>query len=234
MALTDALTRSYGPLPGWAWAGVVGAGIWLLLPRLRGSSSATPGRATATPGPDATYGLGYAQGLQSAGANAPAPSRSGAAGTTATNSEQVPIYLRSQPGPQGVAALLAPGASVPAAGAPVTGGSYTTPSGLTSNQWQPVTYSGTTLYAPAIQVRVADAIMAGLGGAAALGSRSAEMMSPWHPLVTTGHRYPHFVRAVGGAPNHTREVHRVAEQAGVHPARVMMMNPHPTGWLRVA
>ena len=55
-----------------------------------------------------------------------------------------------------------------------------------------------------------------------------------HPLVGAPVPYGHFVRAVGGAANHRREIHRVASQAGVHPARVAMLNPHPTGMIRVA
>ena len=75
--------------------------------------------------------------------------------------------------------------------------------------------------------------LGGIGGGS-VGSRSATLFAGHHPLARVAHRYPHFVRAVGGAPNHTREVHRVAQQSGVHPARLMMLNPEPTGWLRVA
>jgi hypothetical protein len=75
---------------------------------------------------------------------------------------------------------------------------------------------------------------AGVGGPASIGSRSATLWSAHHPTLSAPHRYPHFVRSIGGAPNHTREIARVAEQAGVHPARLLMLNPEPTGYIRVA
>jgi len=236
VAITDALTRSYGPLPGWAWAGVVGAGIWLLLPRLRGASGTSTSGATATPGPDATYGLGYAQGLQAAG-----PSSSGATpiGTPTTPTWQfgpgwqnlgsgrwiwrvTPTFRQQYPQ---FGAQSFPGSSSPPEIAFPNAPQY-------GWQWAAVP-EGETDVAYAQQLN-ANPASAGVGGPGAMGSRSASLMSPWHPLVSAHHRYPHFVRAVGGAPNHTSEVARVAQQAGVHPARLMMLNPNPNGWVRVA
>ena len=78
----------------------------------------------------------------------------------------------------------------------------------------------------------------GVGGPAARkfhsGSRSSHEWHDAHPLVGARVLYPHYVRAVGGPARHVHEVHRVARQAGIHPARVLMLNPQHTGRIRIA
>ena len=89
-----------------------------------------------------------------------------------------------------------------------------------------------------------DVSGAGTGAAAggptprkhAIGSRSANLMHDAHPLIGAPVKYAHYVR-VGGprtAHAHHANVNRVAQQAGVHPARVAMLNPVPTGLIRIA
>lgn len=75
---------------------------------------------------------------------------------------------------------------------------------------------------------------AAVGGPASVGSRSATLMHYAHPLLTRRVVYSHFVRAVGGPAAHKAEVHRVAGQAGVHPARLEALNPVYTGKIRIA
>lgn len=244
--ITGALTQKYGPLPGWAWAGVAAAGAWLLLPRLRGAAGTTSSTTSASgPSSDSVYGLGYAQGLQAAG-----PAASANPVGAIASAVQSMVTLKGRPGYRtdasgraiigiwripgtsgGEVTELTEGTSLQSAGQPVEGELYSN-----SKFWQPVRLSdGSVGYVWAPDTIVAtQSTTGGVGGPGAMGSRSADLMSPWHPLVTAHHSYPHFVRAVGGAPNHSREVVRVAQQAGVHPARLMMLNPDPTGWVRVA
>jgi hypothetical protein len=77
---------------------------------------------------------------------------------------------------------------------------------------------------------------AGLGGgrAHARGGRSADLMAGHHPLMRAVPLRAHWVKAVGGPSNHHAEVARVARQAGLHPARLLALNPRATGFIRVA
>lgn len=233
--ITGALTQKYGPLPGWAWAGVAAAGAWLLLPRLRGAAGTTSSTTSASgPSSDSVYGLGYAQGLQAAGPAAPAPTaatpgRRGVVKATDPGYTGAAGIFASPTTQSGTIAIVPQGTSLNVSGPPITGQPW---GGV--DYWWPVNYGGQTGYVSGSLFQLQDSGPVGVGGPAPLGSRSADLMSPWHPLVTAHHSYPHFVRAVGGAPNHSREVVRVARQAGVHPARLMMLNPNPNGWVRVA
>jgi len=233
------LTRKYGPLPGYAWAGAAAIGAWFLLRGRQGTASTAKTGATATPGPDATYGLGFAQGLQSAGPGPPASTTSDTSrkykarskpwGFEPPDTANIPIY--AQPNQQGGVLGYVPfGTQFTAGGDPVQGQRIDV--GVAqSDYWIP--YKGGYVSGVDAIIDAAQGGPARVGGPAAIGSRSSTLMAPHHPLVTEHHRYPHFVAAVGGAPNHTREVIRVAKQAGVHPARLMMLNPQPTGWIRV-
>lgn len=233
----NVLTRKIGPLPAWAWGGLAAAAVWFFFLRQRGapSPSGTSSSNGTSPAGQATtdYSLGYAQGLQSAGAQQ---------GTT-TNGLTLLIRQALSTGPtapydqgaQGPPIRQSPGISptigtapfgskITATGAAVTGQANE----LGNPLWYPVQYGGQTGWLNAGDV-------AGTGGARPGNSRSlAPVWSDAHPAVGGPVRYAHFVRAVGGPGNHQREVRRVASQAGVHPARVAMLNPVPTGMIRVA
>lgn len=74
----------------------------------------------------------------------------------------------------------------------------------------------------------------GMGGPA-IGSRGSHLWhTGGHPLHKEQPIFPHYVRARGGAKLHHAEIHRVARQTGVHPARLMALNPRYTGVIRVA
>jgi hypothetical protein len=248
------LTRKIGPLPGWAWGGLVAVAAWYFFLRSKpgtttGSTSAAG--ASATPGPDATYGLGFAQGQQAAGASAmPAPvPTSPAAPALFMTATKGGGYIYSTPGGANNGSLLGffAGQPLKILGPAVPGpnyGSSTSPGlvGVTSNQYLPVQYGSQTGYvwAPEVVVGTGPDNGTGIGGVGtsrkfAIGSRrSAPVWSDAHPLVGGPVRYPHYIQAVGGPGNHRREVARVARQAGVHPARVAMLNPTYTGRIRVA
>lgn len=241
MNIASTLTQKIGPLPAWAWGGLAAVGVWYFL--LRGKATGATGNAAAAGSQlSSGYGLGYAQGLQAAGPLATSATTGGKgtvrAGSSNPGLAQAP-YSNSQ------IPLYATGAdpSNPTYGAhrvglvpfgtslTVTGPSTQVPWGTGQSTLLPVNYLGSTYY-----VSVDDVTQtAGIGGARrSIGSRSANLWHHSHPLIGARVPYQYHVRAVGGAPNHAREVHRVALQAGVHPARLMALNPTPTGYIRVA
>jgi len=242
------LTQKLGPLPLWAWGGLAAVGVWFFFLRDKTGTStgATNGSGVAgatTPGPNSVYGLGYAQGLQAGAVQpAPAPAKSGPAPCDPTQWKQM-----------GAGFLYAPGGS--AASVPIAGQTYfylQTPGAVQGYLAQ----GGQVFFFPAPCVPVPTIFGPGgpspgtpaygvsssptaIGGPAprrshAVGSRSAWLWHDAHPGIGAPVRYPHFVRAVGGPANHRREVQRVAAQSGVHPARIGMLNPVPTGMIRVA
>ena len=111
--------------------------------------------------------------------------------------------------------------------------------GAFSWQWAPVPQgndpNGTAWtdqsYAAALNAAGKGGPWYGRGGS--IGSRSANLWWGGHPLLKQRIRYPQFVKAGGGPAQHQVEVHRVARQAGVHPAQVLAANPHFTGLIRV-
>jgi len=240
------LTRRIGPLPGWAWGGILAAGVWWFFLRGKtGSTSPTTGAAT-TPGPDATYGLGFAQGQQAVQASLPQQAtaavqnfmlqlrgnvnpETGQAfpGSTPVN---IPLFADTQASRQ--IGTMPISSSVSASGAPVQG----TYNGRQVEYYPVPGPGGSTAYILAQDV--AGIQQGGIGGPTrkhAIGSRArAPEWHDSHPLIGAPVRYAHYVRAVGGPGNHRREVARVARQAGVHPARVAMLNPQYTGRIRVA
>lgn len=231
---TSILTRKIGPFPGWAWGGLVAVAAWYFL--LRGKPAGTSTNAAAAGSQlQSGYGLGYAQGLQAAGPQ-----------TQAQQVAQTPgnllrlVTQQASPGnwPQGVPVWDSPhtggnpvayvpyGSAIPTTGAQVNAGGFT---------WYPVTGpGGSTGWIASNTVAGFGGASQGIGGAKSIGSRSANLMHHAHPLIGARVPYQFHVRAVGGAPNHAREVHRVALQSGVHPARLMALNPTPTGYIRVA
>jgi hypothetical protein len=228
--------RTFG-LPNVALVAAAAAVIWLFFLRGRPTSSTS---AVTAPGANSTYGLGFAQGLQ-AGAVQPAPPAAPAQaaarpGTATLVSAPRFGELASQPGPPVYDAngrvtgqFLPWGTTVNVAGSPVGNGAL-----------YPVTGpGGDTVYVARLDVAsfTAPGQGGGIGGPVrkhAIGSRSAHQWQDAHPGVGARVPYAHYVRAVGGPRNHIREVHRVAQQSGVHPARILMLNPEPTGRIRVA
>jgi hypothetical protein len=228
------LGKKLGPLPTWAWLGLVGVGAWYFL--LRGKVG-TPNAAASGSALNSGYSLGFAQGQQAAAPGAPGPAPGGPASSPVNASDWKRAgsgWLYAPNGVEGTFVLAGqqyyhltdPGAAnaysqaggvtyfFPAPGLPAPY-PWGTPTGATP---------GTAIYGVRPAVGVGGAR---IGGPAAIGSRSANLWHHAHPLVGARVPYSYHVRAVGGAPNHAREVHRVATQAGVHPARIMMLNPDP-------
>jgi hypothetical protein len=212
------LTRKYGPLPGWAWAGAAALGAWFLIPKLTGSKSGTTGTANAAASGSqlsSGYGLGYAQGLQAAQVAQPAQSSV----TTSPTQSQATVPSFQQ--------WLLTG---------VTGQRQDLAQAIAGGRWNDLTgqYAKETAQLESSGAVPGTGGPISVGGPGAKGSRSAFLMAGHHPLIKMPPRHEYFVRAVGGPGNHTREVARVAQQAGVHPARLMMLNPNPGGYIRVA
>ena len=162
------------------------------------------------------------------------------------------VPIRPRPGPVGFIGLVPFGSTIQATGQPVQGdnnlGSPASPSGPTASSatpqqgvstWWPVGYAGAIGYLSAYDVSGQGQPGVGVGGPSrkhAIGSRSANLYHDAHPLIGASVRYAHYVR-VGGprtAAAHHANIHSVAQQAGVHPARVAMLNPVPTGLIRIA
>ena len=53
MAFTDTITRKYGPLPGWAWAGLAGGAFYLWERHKANAAASTDPTATDATGTDA-------------------------------------------------------------------------------------------------------------------------------------------------------------------------------------
>lgn len=245
--------RTFG-IPNVVLIGAAALGVWFLF--LRGRATGPTSKAGTSPSGQATtdYSLGYAQGQQAATANQQASSSAQASSSSQSQCPpDTPVNLadwrRSSAGfaitweyaPSGsygtfirncvayshiesgaaVQQILSQGGKVyffPTPGNPIPGN--------LGSVWQatPLTGQGA-------------GVTPGVGGPSrhrAAGSRSHFEWHDAHPMVGGRVPYPHYVAAVGGPANHVREVHRVARQAGVHPARVLMLNPEHTGRIRVA
>jgi LysM domain-containing protein len=230
--ITGALTKRYGPLPGYAWAGIAALAAWLIIPRLKGltGSTAAPPGTPSQPAGAVSYGY-------------PGPA--------------------GPPGPQGIPGTAgAPGGFVgPPAGPPPTPQppsagqpqyrQYTIVSGDTlwgiaqkflgnGSRW-PEIYRASHLRSgdpnlifPGEVVNVP--IGGGVGGGTrgrSIGNRRAQLMSAHHPDLKQPVRYTQTLAAVGGPGNHVASVHAVAARAGVHPARLLALNPHYSGVIRI-
>lgn len=224
--IKGALTNRIGPFPGYVWAGIVVVGAFVLLRgrSLVGSSSGSnAGVAAPSPGPSAIQGP---------------PGPAGIPG------------LQGPPGPSG-----APGAAATAPPAPAAARfrQYTIQSGDTlwgiaqrflgsGSRW-PEIYRASSLRSgdpnlifPGEVVNIPLGGGDGVGGATrgrSIGSRRATLMSPWHPDVKRSVRVTQTLRGLGGPAGHTAHVHAVASSTGVHPARLLALNPHFTGVIRV-
>jgi hypothetical protein len=201
-----ALTQKVGPFPGYIWVGIVAVGGWFLL-KARGSSGGTTSSGT-------------------------------------------PIFAPGPPGagPQGVQGPPGPAGVTPTAGSTAGVTTSLDPFG------NPVAFdsSGTRLTQPSPQstplaqqqgetaaqwaARVTEywrTHPAGVGGPRSIGSRRAQAMSAHHPDLKRSPRIPHVVQAIGGPATHKANVHRIAAAAGVHPARLLILNPYHTGLVHI-
>jgi LysM repeat protein len=233
--VTGALTKKYGPLPGYAWAGIAAVAVWLAVPflkKLTGGSSSS----TTTPGVPSQPAGAVSYGYPNPGPPGPTgaqgdPGAAGAPGAPGTNA--------------------APNPSPPPAASQPQYRQYTIVSGDTlwgiaqkflgnGSRW-PEIYRASHLRSgdpnlifPGEVVNVP--IGGGMGGASSgrsIGNRRAQLMSPHHPDLKNPVRTTQTVAAVGGPANHVANVHAVAARAGVHPARLMALNPHYSGVIRI-
>lgn len=221
--LGSTLTQKIGPFPGWAWALGVGGAIFLLGPKLFGSASSS-GTASSgsTSGFDPqSYATGYSQGAMNFPPTAPS---SPAASSGQWMNGPLPagnFWWRWSPGFANEYGLP----TTPQYGRGPT--SY--PAGsIGANSW--AFWSGPN---GPDQPPVGGAAP---GRSASIGSRSANPHAYYHPSMKRQPQFPHFVRGgVGGAaPAHAAAVHQTAHTAGLHPARLAMLNPRPHKFIRVA
>lgn len=234
MDIKATLVKKYGPFPGYVWAGIAGVGIILahnVLGIGKSKTTATPG--TPASGVNTTTYFG----------NPGRPGPPGAAGP---------------PGPAGPPAVLPPPVSPGSAAPPKPSPQHRihvvqhgdTLWGIASTylgsgaRWPEIwalshfrSGNPNLIYPGEIAVLPLDATGGpGLGGPKSIGSRSKSM---WHnggahPGLRRDPAFPQYVRAVGGPRGHVAEVHRVAAAAGVHPARLLALNPFHTGRIRIA
>lgn len=221
--IKGALTNRIGPFPGFVWAGIVVVGAFVLL---RGKSLVG----------------------SNAGVSAPPP------GPGATQGPPGPPGIPGMPGPPGPSG--APGAAPSPPGRPSPQPrfrQYTIQSGDTlwgiaqrflgnGSRW-PEIYRASTLRSgdpnlifPGEVVNIPVGGGDGVGGATrgrSIGNRRSVLMSPWHPDVKRTVRVTQTLRGLGGPAGHQAHVHSVALSAGVHPARLLALNPHYTGVVRV-
>lgn len=248
--ITDALQQKLGPAPAWVW--ILGGGVVIyMLPKVTGIFGGSPQQTPPSKNPP-NQGIppGYVPtGSQGAYTPAPTPTQSPTiqAGTLmkvrGTNGQPAMLFAPGTPywKPAG---SIPDGATVTVTGPPVpamwgTGtnpdGSWnTTPSAFIA---VPISWAGGQYYANAIGLIPAAGVggfsdltvaMAGRGGASpSVGSRSANLMSHFHPQIKQPIRYPHYHVAGKGGPS---TVHAVARSTGLHPARIMAVNsPHVRG-----
>lgn len=233
MDIKATLVKKYGPFPGYVWAGIVGVGIIIghnVLGIGKSSSTAALTTPASAAGPSTFVN----------------PGRAGQPGPA------------GPPGPSGPPAILpppiSPGSAAPPKPAPqhrihvVQHGDTLWGIAQTylgnGSRWPEIwalshfrSGNPNLIYPGEIAVLPADATGgAGLGGPKSIGSRSRSM---WHnggahPALRRDPAFPQYVRAVGGPAGHVAEVHRVAAASGVHPGRLLALNPFHTGRIRIA
>lgn len=263
--LTGALTRKFGPLPGWAWAGTGAVGLALIV-FMRGKSGSAPaaptglassGRPGTIPGsvgyatPD--YSLGYSQGMSAASApasSATSPPATSPGGTSQPTTQQVVAgsnnpYLQYTGGQVPLYASIG-GVMQQIAGVP-SGTTLTVSTTPTTSKYGSGTqvYGSATFFAvqtpvPGTYISAGDITYSqptGVGGGRrsnSIGSRSRSPHMSVHPDIKRQPQYQHFIQNAGGAANHHASVRRAAKAAGVHPARIHMLNPQPGHPIRIA
>lgn len=221
--ITSALRQKYGPLPGYVWAGgVVLLGLFVV-PHLRGLfGSASAPAGTSGPGPAVSDGSATPMSSSGPGDStqpppAPAPTPTPSAPPPAPQPAYRTYVVQHGDTLWGIAArFLGNGARWP---------EIYKISHLRSGD--------PNLIYPGETVNIPMGGGSGMGGPKSVGSRSAVTMWHGHPLLKSPMRSTQLLRAVGGPAAHTQNVHRVAAQAGVHPARVLALNPFHTGTIRL-
>lgn len=80
----NVLTRKYGPLPGYAWAGITAGIVYLYIKHRQSTAAASPastGTSAVDPSIDPTTGVPYSQEVGTGGSSAGYPGSSGGAGS---------------------------------------------------------------------------------------------------------------------------------------------------------
>lgn len=216
------------------WAGIVGVGI-IIGHNVLGIGKSSSTAATITPG------------------NAAGPA------TYVNPGQQGPPGRQGPPGPSGIPVLPPPAVRPPVSQSPPKPTPqhriHTVQSGDTlwgiaqtylgnGSRWPEIyalshfrSGNPNLIYPGEIAVLPLDATGGpGLGGPKSIGSRSKVL---WHnggahPALRRDPAFPQYVRAVGGPAGHVAEVHRVAAASGVHPGRLLALNPFHTGRIRIA
>jgi hypothetical protein len=185
------LTKKVGPLPMWVYAAAGGILVSVFFLYKKGASA--PAAST-----DSSSGTGTPI-YVTPPAN---PSPAGTTSTPSAGSHSVvtgnlgaqSVWLHASPSKESpVVAFLAQGQSLPAGGAMVTGGAYTSDvqPGISGNHWLPIKYGTDTVYAFAPEVSVQES---GMGG----GSHPVRTF----PGAGTVHRFSHasdYASGRGGA-----------------------------------
>lgn len=227
--ITGALTKKYGPLPGYAWAGIAALAAWLIIPRLKGfgssSSSAAPAGTPSQPAGAVSYGY-----PGPAGPPGPAGT-AGAAGAPGTNAAPNPPPAPNPSAPQYRQYTIVSGDTLWGIAQKFLGNGSRWPEIFRASHLRSgdpnLIYPGEVVNVP---------VGGGVGGATrgrSIGNRRAQLMTAHHPDLKTPVRYTQTLSAVGGPENHTASVHAIAARAGVHPARLLALNPHYSGVIRI-
>jgi hypothetical protein len=226
--MTRLLTQKIGPLPGWAWAGIVGGGIFFLLPRLTGASGSR-GLAGLV-GPAGPAGPGGVKGESGTAGAAGATGLQGATGDPGAQGTQGPA------GAQGPGGSPAPLPGFPSFTAWVQRAYTDRPdlkAALDRGDWGALQGEYTKE-----AIAWAKANPGAVGGARSdsVGSRSMDPHAYFHPSMRAVPKFPHFAQGgVGGAAaSHQAAVHATAHAAGIHPARLQALNARPHKYIRVA
>lgn len=227
--IKGALTNRIGPFPGYVWAGIAVVGAYILLrgKPLFGSSSSgstAPGQVSpsAIQGPPGAPGAAGPAGPQGPAGPAGSSPAAASAPPPAPRFRQYTI----QPGDTlwGIAQrFLGNGAQWP---------QIYRASNLRSGDPNLI-YPGEVVNIP-----VGGGDGDGVGGGTrgrnrSIGNRRAQLMSPWHPDIKRSVKVTQTLRGMGGAGGHTSHVHAVAASTGLHPARLLALNPHYSGVIRV-
>lgn len=219
-----ALTRKVGPFPGWAWAAIAAAGIWLVLPHLKGpANSATS--TTPVQGDPGAPGVAGAPG---------AAGTPGAPGASAGPPASPPPAPAPSPPPtaQHKTHIVVSGDTLWGIAQTYLGNGSRYPEIFALSHFR--SGNPNLIYPGEVAVLPLDATGGGIGGPSpSIGNRRAWLMSPHHPDLAKTVRYPQLVRAIGGPAAHTANVHKVAAQTGIHPARLLALNSHYRGLIRI-
>lgn len=220
--IKGALTQKIGPFPGWAWAGLTAVGLFVLWPHLKGmfpSSSTAAATASNTYGDTAGY-TPYPQPAVKPPLPVPAP---------APNPQPPPPPPPTPPRYQ--THTVVSGDTLWGIAQQYLGAGSRWPEIWALSHFR--SGNPNLIFPGEVAVLPIPVGGAGMGGARH-GSRSADPMGYFHPDLNRVPRYPQLVKAQGGPANHRGELERVAAAMGIHPARLIALNPHYRGLIRVA